>query len=102
MSPGPQNDDNKKRESFASGWTGVTTVVLFAYVVVAILLTFVDSQGSRALELVNLYSDSPASIGVTLLAASLIETGLAIAVRLDPTREGGIIAGKHDAVDLIG
>jgi diguanylate cyclase (GGDEF)-like protein/PAS domain S-box-containing protein len=70
MSPGPHNDDNKKRESFASGWTGATTVALFAYIVIAILLTFVDSPGSRVLELVNLYSDSPPSIVATILAGA--------------------------------
>lgn len=70
MSPGPQNEDNKKRESFASGWTGATAVALIAYVVVAILLTFIDRPGSRLLELINLFSDSPPSIVATVLAGA--------------------------------
>jgi diguanylate cyclase (GGDEF)-like protein/PAS domain S-box-containing protein len=70
MSVRPQNDDDKKRESFASGWTGAATVALFVYVAIAILLTFVDSQGSRVLELVNLFSDSPPSIVATILAGA--------------------------------
>jgi len=70
MSQGPQDEDDKKRESFASGWTGAATVALFVYVTVAILLTFVDSEGSRVLELVNLYSDSPPSLVATILAGA--------------------------------
>jgi diguanylate cyclase (GGDEF)-like protein/PAS domain S-box-containing protein len=59
-----------RREPFISGWTGRTAVALFAYVVVAILLTFVDGEGSRAFEIINLYSDSPASIIVSILAGA--------------------------------
>jgi diguanylate cyclase (GGDEF)-like protein/PAS domain S-box-containing protein len=70
MSPGPQDEEDKKRESFASGWTGAATVALFVYVALAILLTFVDTGASRALELANLYSDSPASIVATILAVA--------------------------------
>jgi len=70
MSPGPQNEHQKQRESFASGWTGATAVALFVYVAFAILLTVIDSPGSRTLELLNLYSDSPASIVAAVLAGA--------------------------------
>ena len=70
MSPRLQDEDDKKRESFASGWTGAATVALFVYVGIAILITFVDSQGSRVLEVANLYSDSPPSILATILAGA--------------------------------
>ncbi len=70
MSPVSHKENEQKRHSFASGWTGATTVALFVYVALAILLTFVDSGGSRVLELVNLYSDSPPSIVATILAGA--------------------------------
>ena len=59
-----------RREPFGSGWTGVAAVALFAYITVAIVLMLVDGKGGRLLDLFNLYSDSPASIGVTILAAA--------------------------------
>ncbi len=69
--PGPhQIMGSTKREPFVSGWTGRTAVALFAYIVAAILLTLVDSEGSRVLEIVNLYSDSPASIIACILAGA--------------------------------
>ena len=71
MSPGPPTRaGTTKRERFLSGWTGTVAVALFAYVVVAVLLTFVDEQGSRLLEIANLYSDSPASIVAAILAGA--------------------------------
>jgi diguanylate cyclase (GGDEF)-like protein/PAS domain S-box-containing protein len=70
MSPVSHKENEQKRHSFASGWTGATTVALFVYVALAILLTFVDSGGSRVLELVNLYSESPPSIVATILAGA--------------------------------
>ena len=70
MSPGPHTNEGRKRERFISSWTGATVVALLAYTVVAILLTFVDAQGSRALEIINLYSDSPPSIVAAVLAAA--------------------------------
>jgi diguanylate cyclase (GGDEF)-like protein/PAS domain S-box-containing protein len=45
-------------------------MALFAYVALAILLTLVGGGGSRALELFNLYSDSPPSIVAALLAGA--------------------------------
>jgi PAS domain S-box-containing protein len=71
MSPGPPtNEGTRRRERFLSGWTGATAVTLFAYILVAILLTFVDSEGSRVLEVINLYSDSPPSIVAAILAGA--------------------------------
>ena len=71
MSHGPQKIDGKKRrEPFISGWTGRITVALFVYVVAAIVLTFVDGEGSRAYEIFTLYSDSPASIVAAILAGA--------------------------------
>jgi len=71
MSHGPQMIDGKnRREPFISGWTGRITVALFVYVVAAILLTFVDGEGSRAYEIFTLYSDSPASVVAAILAGA--------------------------------
>ena len=71
MSHGPQQIGGKvRREPFVSGWTGRITVALFAYTVAAILLTFVDGEDSRVFEILNLYSDSPASILAAILAAA--------------------------------
>jgi len=64
------SEGRRKRERFVSGWTGATAVALFAYTAVAILLTFVDAQGSRVLEIINLYSDSPPSIVAAVLAGA--------------------------------
>jgi len=57
-------------EQFRSGWTGALTVGLFVYILVAILLILIDGSGGPVLEIFNLYSDSPASIGVAVLAAA--------------------------------
>jgi diguanylate cyclase (GGDEF)-like protein/PAS domain S-box-containing protein len=71
MSPGPQSSYGAgRREQFSAGWTGALAVALIAYIAVAILLILVDGSGWPALDLFNLYSDSPASIGVAVLAAA--------------------------------
>ena len=71
MLQGPHQNAGKNRgEPFISGWTGRITVALFVYTVAAILLTFVDGEDSRAFEILNLYSDSPASILAVILAAA--------------------------------
>jgi diguanylate cyclase (GGDEF)-like protein/PAS domain S-box-containing protein len=71
MLQGPQGIvGRKKREPFAAGWTGRVTLGLFAYILAAILLTFVDGEGSRTFEILNLYSDSPASILAAILAGA--------------------------------
>jgi diguanylate cyclase (GGDEF)-like protein/PAS domain S-box-containing protein len=71
MQQGPQqNAGATRREPFISGWTGRVTVGLFFYTLAAILLTFVDGGDSRAFEILNLYSDSPASILAVVLAGA--------------------------------
>ena len=71
MSTGAQLTDGRhRRERFGSGWTGAVTVALFVYTVAAIMVTFVDATGSRALEVFHLYSDAPPSIIATLLAVA--------------------------------
>jgi diguanylate cyclase (GGDEF)-like protein/PAS domain S-box-containing protein len=64
------SDGTAGPQRFSSGWTGALAVALFAYIMVAILLNLFDGSGSRALEVFNLYSDSPASIGVAILAGA--------------------------------
>ena len=59
-----------KRERFRSGWSGAVSVVLFAYIAVAILLILVDGKGWPALDTFNLFSDSVASVGVAILAGA--------------------------------
>jgi diguanylate cyclase (GGDEF)-like protein/PAS domain S-box-containing protein len=58
------------RERFSSGWTGAMAVALIAYIGFAMLLIRVDGQQWRVLEVFNLYSDSLASIVVTILAVA--------------------------------
>jgi diguanylate cyclase (GGDEF)-like protein/PAS domain S-box-containing protein len=71
MSAGPKtNEVPRKRERFSEGWTGIATVALFAYIPLAILLTFFDGRGWRALDVFNLYSDSVASIVVAILSGA--------------------------------
>ncbi len=71
MSPVRQTRDVVTgRERFSSGWTGAAAVALFAYLAVAIALILVDGSGRPVLDVFNLYSDSPASIAVTILAAA--------------------------------
>jgi diguanylate cyclase (GGDEF)-like protein/PAS domain S-box-containing protein len=59
-----------RRELFSSGWTGAVTVALFAFIAIAILLILVDGSRWPALDVFNLYSDSIASIGVSVLSAA--------------------------------
>jgi len=71
MFPRRQTGDGvPRREPFSSGWTGAVSVALFIYIPLAVLLILVDSRGSRVVEIFNLYSDSPASIGAAILAAA--------------------------------
>jgi hypothetical protein len=82
MSPVPQTSDGMTRpERFRSGWTGTVAVGLFAYVAVAIVLILIDSSHWPALEVFNLYSDSPASVGVTILAAAAARGSSDLAAR---------------------
>jgi diguanylate cyclase (GGDEF)-like protein/PAS domain S-box-containing protein len=59
-----------RREPASAGWTGAVAVALFAYIAVAILLILFDGSGRPVLDVFNLYSDSPASIGVAVLAGA--------------------------------
>jgi diguanylate cyclase (GGDEF)-like protein/PAS domain S-box-containing protein len=59
-----------KRERFRSGWTGGVAVGLFIYIAVAIAAILVDSRQRPLVELFNLYSDTVASIIVTVLMAA--------------------------------
>ena len=71
MNPGrPKSDGTNGCERFSAGWTGAVSLALFAYVAVAMLLIFVDFTGRPGLQTFNLYSDSLASICVTILAGA--------------------------------
>ncbi|MDH5177845.1 MAG: diguanylate cyclase, partial [Gammaproteobacteria bacterium] len=59
-----------KRERFRSGWTGHVAVGLFIYIAVAIAAILVDSRQRPLVELFNLYSDTVASIIVSVLTAA--------------------------------
>jgi diguanylate cyclase (GGDEF)-like protein/PAS domain S-box-containing protein len=56
-------------QPFFSGWTGALAGGLFLYIPVALLITALGDSESRAFEVFQLYSDSPASIGAAVLAA---------------------------------
>jgi diguanylate cyclase (GGDEF)-like protein/PAS domain S-box-containing protein len=49
-------------------WTNLVSSLLFAYIACSILLILFDGRGGRVLEVFNLYSDSVASIVVSVLA----------------------------------
>ncbi len=71
MSSGWKNSEvATQREPFGAGWTGTVAVGLFVYIAIAIVLILADTTGARALEVFNLYSDSPASLGGAILAAA--------------------------------
>src|SRR3954469_25704527 len=71
MSPGWETSDGlTRREPHGSRWTGVVAVAMLAYVAIAIVLILIDRSGSPVLDIFNLYSDSPPSIGVAILAAA--------------------------------
>jgi len=70
MPPGRESSEgNSHREPFGARWTGALAVGMFFYILVAILMIFVDGNGGPFFEVFNLYSDSPASISVAILAA---------------------------------
>jgi len=66
---GDISDAHSNREPFFARWTGILAAVLFAYIPITLLLTFSDAAGGQAFEIFKLYSDSPASIGATILCA---------------------------------
>jgi diguanylate cyclase (GGDEF)-like protein/PAS domain S-box-containing protein len=59
-----------QREPFSAHWTGALTVALFGYLLVAILMIFGDGSRWPAVEIFNLYSDSVASVVVTILSGA--------------------------------
>ena len=68
MPPGhPGTDSTARPQPFAAGWTGALAVGLGLYVLAAVLLTVLDPAGGRALEVFNLYSDSPACFATVVL-----------------------------------
>lgn len=69
MPPGhPGTDSSARQQPFAAGWTGGLAVGLASYVLGAILLTVLDVDGGRALQVFNLYSDSPACLATIVLS----------------------------------
>jgi diguanylate cyclase (GGDEF)-like protein/PAS domain S-box-containing protein len=68
-------------EAFAAGWTGVLATGLFAYVGIAILLTWVEAQPGSALDVFHLLSDFPASVTAAALAAAAARAAPDAAVR---------------------
>jgi len=71
MSPGrdakPEMTTPASRDS---RWTRAVCSALFAYIAIAILMILLDGRGGRVLEVFNLYSDSVASVAVSILAAA--------------------------------
>src|SRR5512147_2253591 len=76
-----KNDGVARREPFGKGWTGFVACALFAYIAVAILAILADGKGGRALDLFNLYSDSVASVAVSILAGAAARGSTEPAVR---------------------
>ena len=62
-----ETDSNVRQQPFFAGWTGGLFVALAIYVLVAILLTVLDADGGRALQVFKLYSDSPACLATLVL-----------------------------------
>ena len=70
MSPPPDTTEPTPiRQPFFSGWTGLLVGGLFIYIPVALVITAFGDLDSRAFEVFQLYSDSPACIGAGVLAA---------------------------------
>ncbi|HUG03384.1 MAG TPA: EAL domain-containing protein [Steroidobacteraceae bacterium] len=68
MSPNPESAKGvPPREPFAAGWTGMLTIGLIVYIVLALGAMF--AKGEQLPEIFTLFSDSPASIIAAVLAA---------------------------------
>jgi diguanylate cyclase (GGDEF)-like protein/PAS domain S-box-containing protein len=65
---GASSETVSHRQPFAAGWTGALAVVVFIYIVGAILLTYAADTEGPFFELFNLFSDSPANLAATILA----------------------------------
>ncbi|MGQ0384875.1 MAG: putative bifunctional diguanylate cyclase/phosphodiesterase [Gammaproteobacteria bacterium] len=82
MAPGRETGAvSAHHEPFGAGWTGALTVGLILYALGTILLMLVDGDGEPFSEIFNLYSDSPASIGATILAVMAARRATDPAVR---------------------
>ena len=68
-------------QPFAAGWTGGLAVALFFYVVAAILLTLFGAGANRALQVLNLYSDSPPGLAAVALSVAAARSADDMAVR---------------------
>jgi diguanylate cyclase (GGDEF)-like protein/PAS domain S-box-containing protein len=69
MPPDRQSSkDSPQRERFGAGWTGSLSLALLAYVLLTMLVIFLDRSGSRAFEIFSLYCDAPVCLGATFLA----------------------------------
>ena len=66
----PGTESNVRQEHFAGGWTGGLAVGLAIYVLAAILVTVLGSASGRALQIFELYSDSPAGLATVVLFAA--------------------------------
>ncbi|MGE0466626.1 MAG: putative bifunctional diguanylate cyclase/phosphodiesterase [Steroidobacteraceae bacterium] len=82
MPPGRESSEGSShREPFGARWTGALAVGLFCYIVAAIGMIFVAGDGGPFYDVFNLYSDSPASIAVAILAAVAARNATDPAVR---------------------
>jgi diguanylate cyclase (GGDEF)-like protein/PAS domain S-box-containing protein len=84
----PGSTSSPRTQPFAGSWTGALAIGLGLYVVFAILLTVLDPAGGRALEVFNLYSDSPACLAAVVLGAAAARGARDPAVR----RTWGLLA----------
>jgi diguanylate cyclase (GGDEF)-like protein/PAS domain S-box-containing protein len=82
MSPPPETaEPTPQSQPFFGGWTGWLAGGLFIYVPLALLITALGNSENRAFEIFQLYSDSPACIGATILAALAAVRATSPAVR---------------------
>ena len=82
MPPGRESSEKSShREPFGARWTGALAVGLFCYILAAIGMILVNGDGGPFNDVFNLYSDSPASIAVAVLAAVAARNATDLAVR---------------------
>ncbi|MGH8196586.1 MAG: putative bifunctional diguanylate cyclase/phosphodiesterase [Steroidobacteraceae bacterium] len=82
MSPARKiSESSRGREPFFARWTGALAACLFVYIPFALLWTVIGDSNSRVFEIFQLYSDSPASIAATVLAAMAVWKAAEPAVR---------------------
>jgi hypothetical protein len=68
MSPSPESaEGTPPREPFAAGWSGVLTIAMIVYIVIALGAMY--ARGGQLPQIFTLFSDSPASIIAAVLAA---------------------------------